>query len=522
MTVLLVRSARAQLQGPTSVSQVLGYSAVTSKVPYQGGTIPSIFTETLSPIQVGSASFKPTIFTASNYTTSKSLFDLESAINAGIATALSIVPLSSPASGVILRTDPKTEAELPESSTLGTIFTERAETIGKHRWYVGFSHQDFHFSRFNGMDLNSLSVLYRGGDPSAISLQGGGPVINTVPATFQIGMNVHLSQDITFITFGLTDRVDVSVGLPVVHAGVLAETHDGVIYAGTGFANDSHSTCWCVNTFTPGTPTLELPGTIGQDALSRTGFGDVLVRLKGSVIRKRNVVVAVGSDLRLPTGSAANYLGTGTTSVKPFTAVSLYSKPVRKVVFSPHFDLGWQFSGKSILGGELQPTETAYTIPYTVQGVTNQAQFQLPTGPFASTKGFIPDVFSWAAGTEVALGHRNTVILDILGDQIGWIHGIPDVVSNDVPGVYLPEGVNGNSSKTPPPPAMGTAAGLVGVYSSPGILRRVAFGQYNGSLGYKARIAGNLVANISILYRFDNNGLVARVVPSYGLSYTFH
>ncbi len=321
LTILLVQSARAQLQGPTSVSQVLGWSAVSTNgnLPYQAGAIPSVFSETLASTQVNPSSqqFVNTILNATNYTAPKNLFDLESAINANIATALSIVPLSSPASGVIHRTDPDTQAELPEDSTLGTIFTERAETIGKHKWYVGFSHQDFHFTRFDGVGLNTLSLLYGGGDSSMIQPPGGGPGIKTVPATFQLGMNVHLSQDITFITFGLTDHTDVSVGLPVVNSGVVAETHDGMIYTGTGFANDPHSSCWCVNTFTPGTPTLELQGMIGEAGRSSTGFGDVLVRAKQSVIRKRNVVVAVGGDLRLPTGSAANYLGTGTRALSP-------------------------------------------------------------------------------------------------------------------------------------------------------------------------------------------------------------
>ena len=99
---------------------------------------------------------------------------------------------------------------------------------------------------------------------------------------------------------------------------------------------------------------------------------------------------------------------------------------------------------------------------------------------------------------------------------------MPDVVNNEpVTGVYLPEGVNGNSSKNPPPPAMGTATGLVGVYNTSGALMRVAIGQYTGSFGYKVLIGRNLVANLSMLYRFDNNGLVARFVPSYGLSYSF-
>ena len=429
MTVLLVRLAKGQsLPGslpPLSVYQVLGYSGTGSVVPGPPGSVLSVFTEAV-PDYLGSNTFGTTITTASNYKVAQNLLQLDSAINAGVATALSLVPLSSPASGVINRTDPDTGAELPESSTLGTIFTERAETIGKHRWYVGFSHQDFHFSRFNGMDLNTLSVLYQGRDQAGISPSQGAPALTTVPATFQIGMDVRLSQDITFLTFGLTDRIDVSVGVPVVHSGVLARTHDAMIYAGNGGPTPP-STCWCVNTFTPGSETLELPGTIGQAGLSKTGLGDLLFRGKATVIRRHNVVVVVGTDLRFPTGIEADLLGTCTTSVKPFTAVSLYSKPVRSVVFSPHFDLGWQFSGKSILGGKLQTSELTRT---------NPIYYGAGLGGFTSTKGYIPDVFSWAAGTEVALEHHNTLIFDLLGNQIGWIHGILNAVSQPETGVY--------------------------------------------------------------------------------------
>lgn len=502
MTVFLVRPAKAQLQGSPGVDQVLLYSAIGSHVPGPTGAVPNVFTETVVPTVLGATNFGSIVTTPSNYSASSNLLQLDSALNASIATALSIIPLSSPASGVILRTDPDTGAPLPESSTLGTIFTERAETIGKRRFYVGFSHQDFHFTRFNGMSLNTLSVLYTGGDGSGISAKQGATGITTVPATFNIGMDVHLSQDITFFTYGVTDHFDVSVGVPVVHSGVAARTYDGTIYAGTGFGNP---TCWCVNTFTPGSPTLELP-QIGQAGLSKTGFGDLLLRLKGTVVRKRNVVVAVGGDVRFPTGNETNYLGTGTTSVKPFAAVSLYSKPVRNlVVFSPHFDFGWQFAGKSILGGELQPT----TLTQSISG----GQVTYLGAPFTTKKDFIPDVFSWAAGTEVALGHHNTVIVDILGNQIGWIHGIPNAVNQSIADLSFPTGPNGDPSNKATP-TIGTATGLVSA-------GRVAFGQYSGSFGYKARIKGNLVASFNILVRFDNNGLVARTVPFYGLSYTF-
>jgi hypothetical protein len=484
-----------------NVSQVLLDSSLTN-FNINGSTVqavPSVFTETGTQTTLGQGQFGAIVTNASNYSVSRSFIQLSSALNGSIATALSIIPLSSPASGVIQRTDPATGAELPVSSTLGPIFTERAETIGKGQWYIGFSNQDFHFTKFNGTSLNALSLLSTGKDPSAVINPATGTPFTTVPATFGLGMDVRLSQDIAFITYGVTDRFDISVGLPTVHAAVAARTWDGAIYAGNGFASHG-SACWCVDTFTPGSPTIAQEN-FGTSSLAKTGFGDLLIRAKGTVYRTPGVVIAVGGDLRLPTGDAKNYLGVGTTSVKPFAAVSFYTKPFRNgIVLSPHFDIGWQFSGKSVLGGELEGTP--------IGGATG-----LLGGPFTSTKGFLPDVLSWAAGAEVALGHRTTFIADILANEVGLIHGIYDTSTQTISGLALPTGPHGDATGAAVP-AMGSATGLV----SSGL---VSYGQYSASFGYKARLIGNLVANVNVLIRLDNNGLVSRVVPLFGIGYSF-
>jgi hypothetical protein len=487
----LIASASAQAQTAPNVSQVLMYSATMPS-----GAVPSIFTETAKSTVLGGLDFGTTVGTAANYTSNQNFVQMSNVLNASIATALSIIPLSSPASGVIERKDRATGAELAESSTLGPIFTERAETIGKGHFYIGFSNQDFHFTRYNGVSLNALSVLYPGGQSSQILTSATGSALQTVPATFGLGMDVRLSQNIAFLTYGVTDRFDVSVGLPMVHSAVAARTYDGTIYAGNG-AGTLGSTCWCANTFTPGSPTL-IQQQIGQASYGKTGFGDLLVRAKGTVYRKPNAVVAIGADVRFPTGDAANYLGVGTTSVKPFVAVSFYSKPLRNgVVLSPHFDAGWQFSGKSILGAGLTPT-----------GLSQSAAYG---PPFTSNQGFLPDVFSWAGGVELALGRRNTLIADVLGNQVGWIHGMPNATNETISNLLLPTGVTADPNAVP---TKGSASGLVSAGN-------VSFGQYSGSFGYKLKIAGNLIANFNVLVRFDNNGLTARIVPLFGLGYSF-
>jgi hypothetical protein len=251
---------------------------------------------------------------------------------------------------------------------------------------------------------------------------------------------------------------------------------------------------------------LQLP-QIGQASHSATGFGDLLLRLKANVYQTTSTAIAIGTDLRFATGDAQNYLGVGATSVKPFVAMSFYTKPFANgMVLSPHFDMGWQFTGQSVLGGTLEPTPVSSSL---YQG-----------SPFTQTKGYLPDVFNWAVGAEVALGRHNTLIADILGNEIGLVHGIPDAAFESLTNQAAPTGPNGTlpaalgGPTNQPTPAMVTASGLVG-------LQRVSFGQYSGSFGYKARLFGNLVANFNVLVRFDNNGLVARVVPLLGLGYSF-
>jgi hypothetical protein len=504
---LFLWAGNGEAQSPPNVSQVLVYSALVpgSTVGASGLALPSIFSETKQTTDVGPIvtylqggpctaacnAALTSITTPGNYTVNQNFGSLMSALNGSIATALSIVPLASPASGVIFRNDPQTGLVLGESSTLGPIFTERAETIGKGKFYIGFSNQDFHFNHYNGIPLNGLSVLYGGKQSTALS--AGGTPLSTTAAQVSVGMDVRLSQDITFLTYGVTDRFDLSVGLPVVHAAVAARTYNGLIYAGNGFGNP---TCWCADTFTPGSPTMEQQ--FGQTSYGKTGFGDLLVRGKATVYRSAKTVVGVGADLRFGTGDVNNYLGVGTTSVKPFAAVSFFTKPFKNgVVLSPHLEAGWQFSGQSILAGQLQSSVLSSS------GVVG--------APFSFNKDYLPDVFSWAAGAEIALGNRNTIVADVLGNQIGWIHGIQNTALSTMTGQYAPTSAGGGYGQTP------TQVSVTGLVSA----GKVSYGQYNGSFGYKARVAGNLIVYVDALIRFDNNGLTARFSPTLGLGYSF-
>ena len=436
-SVIAAMSATAQAQPAPNVFNVLSWSSVFNQTVYneQGKPIgvlnqavPNVYSETslsfpaiLNAIGGGA---DPHNLSSANFQADSTITRVNSAINSSIATALGVIPLASPASGVIFQTDPATGVDLPATSTLGPVFTERAETIGKHKLYVGVTHEDLHFTSLNGQSLNGLQLLSAN---VASGVTNGSSNLVSYPATFDVGMDVRLSQDVALLTYGVTDRFDVSVGLPMVHAAVAAKTYNGILYDGNGLLGQAGPTstnpnCWCAGTFNPkylvNAATNFTEPVIGQSSLAKTGFGDLLLRFKGTVLNTRRASIAAGADVRFATGDAQNYLGSGTNSFKPFVAMSLYTAPTHGIVFAPHLNVGWQFSGMSVLGGQLQPN-TGLTATMT----DGSGTVKYVGAPLTSTKDYLPDVFSWALGTEVAFGRRNTLIVDVLGNQIGWIHG---------------------------------------------------------------------------------------------------
>jgi hypothetical protein len=515
LAAFFVPAMNAQSTSAPNLFNVLSWSSVFNQPVYNGsgtqiGTlnraVPNVFAYG-APISLGAVA-GGAILSNSDFKVDTSIVQVNNAVNSSIATALGVIPLASPASGVIFQTDPTTGVDLPATSTLGPIFTERGETIGKHKLYIGVSHQDFHFTSLNGQSLNSLRVLSTGGTASGVANLAGTGNLSSYPATFNIGMDVRLSQDVAFVTYGITDRIDVSVGLPLVHAAVAARTYDGVLYDGNGGAGQTgaqaaNPNCWCAGTFNPGafvSPAVNFTEpNIGQSSLAKTGFGDLLVRVKGTVIHNSLVAVAIGGDLRFATGDAQNYLGTGTTSVKPFVAVSLYAPATHGIVFAPHLNIGWQYSGQSVLGGQLQPTQLS-------QPLTDGTTVGYEGAPLTATKGYLPDVFSWAVGSEIAFGRHNTLVVDVLGNEIGLVHGAPNLAMGSAQG-FAPTTDSTVASPT-------SVTGLISTGTT-------SYSQFNGAFGYKARLIGNLVFTFNALVRFDNNGLTARFTPLYGLGYTF-
>ena len=79
------------------------------------------------------------------------------AFNSAIATQVSQLPLASSSSGVVV----VYKAGVPEIyNNLGPILTDRAQTVGRHKLFLGASASQFVFTSIDGISLKSVPFTY--------------------------------------------------------------------------------------------------------------------------------------------------------------------------------------------------------------------------------------------------------------------------------------------------------------------------------------------------------------------------
>ena len=193
------------------------------------------------------------------------------------------------------------------------------------------------------------------------------------------------------------------------------------------------------------------------------GLGDL--RLRGKYVAWRDAkeksAVAVGLDLRLPTGDAYKFLGSGTWGLRPFVIYS-YSARV-----SPHASAGFEGNGNSILAGT----------------VTSQPV----------TKAALPDVFTYSAGADASVLRWLGLSADYIGTSLLNAARIETSTFTDYAG-HTHENIN-------------TFVSTVN--------------QANISAGAKVRPMARLLITGNVLFRLNDAGLHFKPSPLIGVSYTF-
>jgi hypothetical protein len=286
-------------------------------------------------------------------------FQTPPGVGVGSGDALFVTPLTasqpvpSPASGFIYTFDSSAGVYVRSSQSFGPILSERADTVGRKKLFIGTTFQRFVFDKLDGLDLHALP---------------GGGQFPGLQFLETVNVNLQLNQFNIFATYGLTDRLDVSLAVPI------STVHYGVAVQGQVFVSSQ-------------APAAPIPFFV-SGSHTASGLGDVNLQVKGTVLRKEIGAVAIGSAFRFPTGDEYEALGAGALGVKPFVAGSITYHRV-----SPHVDIAYQLNGKSILSGD----------------------------PITGEKRHIPDQILYTEGIDYGMARWFTVAFDVLGTEV--IHG---------------------------------------------------------------------------------------------------
>ena len=416
---------------------------------------------------------------------------------AATATQLTLLPLANPASGFVYQYDPETGLYSRTSQSLGPVLTERGETIGRHKFAFGGSYQRFRFQKLDGIDLHNLPGLVPATKGSA---PAGDPYLQGQFISTQNSVDIKMNQFTFFATFGLTNRIDISVAVPFMQVGFnlnsmatinrIAGT-EPILYPSPSGGSPIVGCCSnggpgpygpiFGNYFDPQNPATSIQrlfsnnhGTAKGDLYwnpsnsSAQGIGDVTLRAKTNLYHNESASLALVTDIRLPTGDASNFLGSGTLGLKPMAALSF-----REGWFTPHVNVGYQWNGSSVLGGN----------------------------PYIGNKSQLPGFAIFSAGSDIPVSKYVTLAADYLGQEL---------VNSLRVGV--------RSFESPGPLA---TTGQLGTFQSVVPLGKHVYNQSDASIGIKISAFDHFLLTANAIVALNEAGLRQRVTPMVGLSYVF-
>jgi hypothetical protein len=281
----------------------------------------------------------------------------------------------------------------------------------------------------------------------AILLGGREDVVTTINA-----IQAKVSRTAAFISYGVTNTLDVSIALPVV-------TVDLVV--------TSDATIRRIGTTNPETHFFRsIEDSIGTRRRftafgHASGPGDLTVRIKQTVKKAMRQGLALGVDLRLPTGDERDLLGTGAPGVSPFLAWS-----ANLGALSPHLNGGYQWNGDSLLGGE----------------------------PGSGESKDLPDVAMYSAGAVIEVHPRITAAVDVLGR---FIIDSPRLQREDFH-------------------ALDNRSVFPNITFTTGSVNEIS-----AAAGLKINVVGRLLVDLNLMVRLNSEGLRDKISPLIGFEYAF-
>jgi hypothetical protein len=365
--------------------------------------------------------------------------------NIALASQLAAVPLPSPASGFTYTFDSSLGVFQRTTESFGPILAERAETIGRKKLTFGITYQYFSFDSIEGVDLGAVPAVF-----THDSANLGGGRSDVVTTSNSIASTVN--QSVAFITYGLANRLDLSLAVPFVTVDLDVRSDANIQRVGTTTSPATHF-------YDDGLGDLGTERVYSQSGHA-SGIGDLVLRLKAAPLRGQAAALALGVDVRVPTGDEENFLGLGAYGVRPFLAASFAQGRV-----APHLNAAYLWNGKSVLAGNVETGE----------------------------KKDMPDQLTYAVGFDIGATKRLTLAFDFLGT---YVIDSPRLVRE----VFT--AANGQSFPQ-----------ITFVTES--------YHLANGAAGLKFNPVGRLLVDFNVLFKLDSAGLRDKVTPLFGIEYAF-
>ncbi len=219
-------------------------------------------------------------------------------------------PAISTAPGITYHYDPQLQAFERSSTSLGPVFVERPETIGRGKFDFGFSYLFVDFDELNGKNLDHLAFTLHHNDCCGPQPSPGFPAFEEDTIRVQFHKFSLQSHVVSFsATYGITDQLDVNVLLPVVFTSLNIRAQ----------ATINDTTQPPVHFFNNDLKTLT---EVRSESADKTGVGDLQLRAKYHLLDWNGLKVASGLTLRVPTGEANDFQGIGDTVLTPFLSLS--------------------------------------------------------------------------------------------------------------------------------------------------------------------------------------------------------
>lgn len=197
------------------------------------------------------------------------------AISNALLLEVATLPLSSSSGAFTYRFNPALGTSERASSNFGAFFVERAVTAGRGRASFGLT---FRYSEFQSLDGFNLR------DGSFVTTANQ---FADEPRPFDqefLFLRLSTATTTAFANVGVTDRLDLGVAVPIVALKVEGERFDNF----------------------RGTETLQ-----ASASAEVIGLADMAIRGKFRVLGNRGSGLAIGGEVRLPTGSRDDLLGAG-------------------------------------------------------------------------------------------------------------------------------------------------------------------------------------------------------------------